>query len=144
MKNILLTAMLLLTVPAFSFAQNADAVTGTWFNEEKDARIQIYRSGDKYFGKIVWIANPFEPDGKTPRKDSKNADPSLRNRSILNMVILSNFEYDDGEWEDGRIYDPKSGKTYSSKMKLKGNTLDIRGYVGVSMFGRTTVWTRAQ
>ncbi|MBO9154014.1 DUF2147 domain-containing protein [Chitinophaga sp. GCM10012297] len=47
--------MLLLMVPAFSFAQNADAVTGIWYNQEKDAKIQIYRS-DKYFGKIVWIA----------------------------------------------------------------------------------------
>lgn len=144
MKNLLLAAMLLLMIPLYTKAQNADAIVGFWLNEEKDAKIQIYRSGDEFSGKIVWIANQFEADGKTPRKDTRNADPALRSRSILNMVILTGFEYDDGEWEDGKIYDPKSGKTYSSKMKLKGNTLDIRGYVGVSMFGRTTTWTRAQ
>ncbi|RPD42899.1 DUF2147 domain-containing protein [Chitinophaga barathri] len=144
MKNILLAALLLLMIPVYAKAQSADAIVGLWLNEEKDAKIQIYRTGDKYYGKIVWIANAYEADGKTPRKDSKNADASLRNRSIINMVILTDFEYDDGEWEDGKIYDPKSGKTYSSKIKHKGNTLDIRGYVGISMFGRTTVWTKAQ
>ncbi len=144
MRNLLLAAMLMMMIPVHTKAQNADAITGFWLNEEKDARIQVYRNGDKFNGKIVWIANQFEADGKTPRKDNKNTDPSLRSRGILNLVILTGFEYDDGEWEDGKIYDPKSGKTYSSKMKLKGNTLEIRGYVGVSMFGRTTVWTRVQ
>lgn len=143
MRNVILALMLLATLPAPAFAQQADAVTGTWLNEEKDAKIQVYRSGDTYSGKLVWIARPYEDDGKTPRKDSKNADPKLRSRGLMNLVILSGFKYDDGEWEDGKIYDPKSGKTYSSKMKLSGNQLNIRGYVGVSMFGRTTVWTKA-
>lgn len=143
MKNVILALMLLAAFPALTFAQQADAVTGTWLNEEKDAKVQIYRSGDTYSGKLVWMARPNEDDGKTPRKDSKNADPKLRSRGLMNLVILSGFKYDDGEWEDGKIYDPKSGKTYSSKMKLNGNQLNIRGYVGVSMFGRTTVWTKA-
>lgn len=143
MKNVILALMLLAAFPALTFAQQADAVTGTWLNEEKDAKVQIYRSGDTYSGKLVWIARPNEDDGKTPRKDSKNADPKLRSRGLMNLVILSGFKYGDGEWEDGKIYDPKSGKTYSSKMKLNGNQLNIRGYVGVSMFGRTTVWTKA-
>ena len=142
MKNMLWLMMLTL-LPTALFAQNADAVTGIWLNEEKDAKIQIFRSGDTYAGELVWIANAYEADGKTPRKDSKNPDAALRNRGLLNLVILNGFEFDDGEWEDGKIYDPKSGKTYSSKMKLKGNTLEIRGYVGVSLLGRTTVWTRS-
>ena len=142
MKNILWLMMLML-LPTALPAQHADAVTGIWLNEEKDAKIQIFRSGNTYAGKLVWIANAYEADGKTPRKDSKNPDAALRNRGLLNLVILNGFEFDDGEWEDGKIYDPKSGKTYSSKMKLKGNTLEIRGYVGVSLLGRTTVWTRS-
>lgn len=143
MKNVLLTLLLLTGIPALCIAQQADAVVGTWLNEEKDAKVQIYKSGDKYFGKLVWMQNALEDDGKTPRKDSKNTDPKLRSRGLQNLVILTNFEYDDGEWTDGKIYDPKSGKTYSSKMKLNGRQLSIRGYVGVSMFGRTTVWTKA-
>ncbi|MGX5816689.1 DUF2147 domain-containing protein [Chitinophaga lutea] len=145
MRNRIITLplLMLLFAPFAAFAQQADAILGNWLNEEKDAKVQIYKSGNKYFGKIVWIAHQFEDDGKTPRKDSKNPDAALRNRGILNLVILQNFEYDDGAWEDGKIYDPKSGKTYSSKMKLSDGKLNIRGYVGVSLLGRTTIWTRS-
>jgi hypothetical protein len=45
-------------------------------------------------------------------------------------------------WSQGKIYDPKNGKTYSCKMTLEGNELKVRGYVGFSLLGRTTVWTR--
>lgn len=143
MQRLLWFALLLL-LPAFSFAQKADDITGNWLNEEKDAKINIFRTtSGKYAGRLVWIRNAMEDDGKTPRKDSKNPDPKLRERDLQNLIILTGFEFDDDAWEDGKIYDPKSGKTYSSKMKLKGNTLEIRGYVGVSLLGRTTVWTKA-
>lgn len=135
--------ILLFLLPTAMFAQQADAITGTWLNEEKDAKVQVYRNGNKYYGKLIWIKDAYEDDGKTLRKDSKNPDAALRSRDLINLVILRNFVFDDGEWTDGKIYDPKSGKTYSSKMKLQGNTLEIRGYVGISMFGRTTVWTKA-
>lgn len=122
-----------------------DKILGNWLSEEKDGRIEIYKTGDKYFGKLVWGKDLVETDGKTPRKDrtdTKNSDPKLRSRPLLGLVLLTNFTYDDGEWSGGKIYDPKSGKTYSCTMKMKGDKLEIRGYVGVSMFGRTTVWTR--
>ncbi|RFM32247.1 DUF2147 domain-containing protein [Chitinophaga silvisoli] len=122
-----------------------DKILGNWLSEEKDGRIEIYKTGDKYFGKLVWGKDLVEADGKTPRKDrtdTKNSDPKLRSRPLLGLVLLTNFTYDDGEWSGGKIYDPKSGKTYSCTMKMKGDKLEIRGYVGVSMFGRTTVWTR--
>ena len=65
---------------------------------------------------------------------------------LLNLQILKDFVYDaeDKEWEDGTIYDPKNGKTYSCYMTLDGTKLNVRGYVGVSMIGRTSVWTRVQ
>lgn len=124
------------------FAQ-ADKVLGVWLNAEKDAKVEIYKTGDKYFGKIVWGQNIYEPDGKTVRTDIKNPDPKLRSRPLLNLVLLTNFKYDDGEWNDGKIYDPKSGKTYSCIMRFKGSNLEIKGYVGITLLGRTTVWTRS-
>ncbi|WP_343671798.1 DUF2147 domain-containing protein [Chitinophaga sp.] len=143
MKSI---AFLLITLLLSTHALLAqDKILGNWLNEEKDGRIEIYKTGNKYFGKIVWGRDLMEADGKTPRKDRtdiKNSDPKLKSRPLLGLVILTNFTYDDGEWSGGKIYDPKSGKTYSCTMKLKGDKLDIRGYVGLSMFGRTTVWTR--
>ena len=132
----------LFTSYAALFAQDPDMVKGVWLNDAKDARVEIYKTGDKYFGKIVWAQNMYEADGKTLKKDNKNSNDQLKNRTILNMVILSGFTYNDGEWTGGEIYDPKSGKTYSSKMKIKGTTLEVRGYVGSPMFGKTRTWTR--
>lgn len=139
---------ILLTIILFSvklaIAQNAaDKVLGIWLNEEKDAKVEIYKTGDKYFGKIVWGKDIFEPDGKTSRTDIKNSDAALRSRKLYNLVILTNFTYDDGEWSGGKIYDPKSGKTYSCVMKFNGDKLQIKGYVGVTWLGRTTIWTRS-
>lgn len=142
MKKMMMLAAILFTSFAAVLAQSPDLVKGVWINNEKDAKIEIYKSGDKYFGKIIWAVNMYEADGKTLKKDSRNSDEQLRSRTIQNMVILSGFIYSDGEWTGGEIYDPKSGKTYKSKMKIKGNSLEIRGYVGNPMFGKTSTWTR--
>ena len=143
MKKILVIAVALFASLIKISAQNADVVKGIWLNDEKDAKVEIFKSGDNYFGKIIWLKEAYEADGKTLKKDDKNSNEKLKSRSILNLTILSGFSYDDGEWTGGEIYDPKTGKTYKSKMKLKGNILEVRGYVGSPMFGKTTVWTRA-
>ncbi|HEX7902764.1 MAG TPA: DUF2147 domain-containing protein [Chitinophagaceae bacterium] len=143
MKKLIVVAALLYVSLTSLFAQHADGIKGVWVNDAKDAKVEIYKSGDKYFGKITWVKEMYEADGRTPKKDSKNSDEKLRSRNIVNMVILSGFTFDDGEWTGGELYDPKSGKTYKSKMKLKGDALEIRGYVGSPMFGKTTIWTKA-
>ena len=69
----------------------------------------------------------------------------LRTQAIVGLVILKGFEFTGKAWEDGTIYDPKSGKTYSSTIKMKKpNELDSRGYVGISLLGRTTTWTKVK
>lgn len=141
-KHFTLLAAVLLTSLTSLFAQNADVVKGIWLNDEKDAKVEIYKSGDKYFGKIIWVKEMYESDGKTLKKDSKNLNEKLRGRSILNLTVLSGFAYDDSEWVGGEIYDPKTGKTYKSKMKLKGGNLEVRGYIGSPMLGKTTVWKK--
>lgn len=141
MKKIIVLAAVLFTSFSALFAQDENLVKGTWINSDKDVKVEIYKSGDKYFGKIVWASNLYEADGKTLRKDTKNSNESLKNRTLLNMVILTGYSYDDGEWTGGEIYDPKSGKTYKSKMKFSGKNLEIRGYVGI--FSKTTTWTKA-
>ena len=137
--------VLLFTAICFSgFSQTKDAVLGKWINSSKEAHIEIYKKSDRYFGKIVWMAAPKDEKGNT-KTDLKNPQESLRSRPILGLEILTNFVYDDGKWTDGKIYDPKSGKTYSCNISFtdKGD-LNIRGYVGISLIGRTDVWKRVK
>ncbi|MFC7523474.1 DUF2147 domain-containing protein [Parapedobacter sp. GCM10030251] len=139
--------LFLLAVLAFHMAQAqtaSDKITGIWLSENKDGKIEVYKSGDKYFGKLIWGKDMYEADGKTSRKDDKNQDAKLRSRKLKDLVILNNFVYSDGVWEDGKIYDPYSGKTYSCTIKLKDGKLNIRGYIGVSLLGKTTVWHRVK
>ncbi len=140
MKRILVF-LFLIVAGSTSHAQSANAIVGKWLNEEKDGQIEIYENKGKYFGKIDWMKEPYEQGGKTLRKDSKNPDAGRRDRALLNAVILTGFEYGDGKWKGGEIYDPKSGKTYSCEMKLNEGKLEVRGYIGTPILGRTAYFT---
>ena len=122
----------------------ADAIVGKWLTQDKDGHIEIYKVGNKYFGKLVWMNEPYEADGKTLKKDKNNPDAKLKSRTLQNMVLISDFVYDsDNEWEDGTIYDPTSGKTYSCNMELQDDgKLEVTGYIGLSFIGKTVVWTK--
>lgn len=121
-----------------------DAVLGTWLNGEKQAKIRIYQCGDKYCGKIVWLGSPTE-NGK-PRTDINNPDEQLRDQPIVGLRLLRDFTHQGGKvWEDGEVYDPRNGKTYSCKLTLVNpDKLDVRGYIGFSFIGKTDTWTRAE
>ncbi|RYE20080.1 MAG: DUF2147 domain-containing protein, partial [Sphingobacteriaceae bacterium] len=110
-----------------------------------EARVEIYKKGDTYAGKIIWLKEQNKADGK-PVTDSKNPNTALRNRPILNLELIKNFVYKgDNSWENGEIYDAQSGKTYNSKISMSGNDqLNLRGFVGISLFGRTEIWTRVK
>ncbi|WDF54723.1 DUF2147 domain-containing protein [Mucilaginibacter sp. KACC 22063] len=135
-----LTAFMLFA--AMLFAQGADAILGKWQNPTGEGHITIYKKGDKFFGKLSWIKYPNDANGK-PKTDIHNPDENLRSRPELGLELLKDFVYDgDNVYKEGTIYDPKSGKTYSCKMTLDGRKLKIRGYVGISLIGRTEVFTR--
>jgi len=140
-----LTFVMLFTAISFAgLAQNKDAIIGKWINSLNEAHIDITKRGDKYFGKIVWLKDPKDEKGVT-KIDLKNPNERLRSKPIVGLEILKNFVYDDGRWTGGTIYDPKSGKTYKCNMKLNGNDeLDMRGYIGFSLLGRTEIWKRVK
>lgn len=119
----------------------ADDIVGVWLTHgDKPARIQISKMGTQYYGKIIFLQFPTE-NGK-PLVDKNNPDKAKQGQPVLGLEILNGFGFDKDEWNNGHIYDPESGKTYSCTLSLKDpHTLKVRGYVGISMFGRTEIWT---
>ncbi len=135
-----LTSLFILFCLAQGFAQvSKDAIIGTWLTASGTAKVQISREGDKYNGKIAWLKNPLDENGK-PKVDKNNPDKNQKSTPILGLKMLKDFVYDDGEWNDGTIYDPNNGKTYSCVIKYRDGKLDLRGYIGISLLGRTQTW----
>ena len=150
MRFIRLVSCLLLMASAMpALADGADGVLGTWVTADGKARIEVTKQGEVYDGSIVWLKEPLYPaDDKDapgqPKVDRKNPDKSLQGRPIIGLPLIQGFKYaGDNVWTDGTIYDPDSGKLYSCKMTLMmDGSLRVRGYVGISLFGRTEIWTR--
>jgi uncharacterized protein (DUF2147 family) len=126
-------AMVLLAVPAVA----AD-LAGRWLTEPGDGIIEISRAVDgSYQGRII--------GGNAPRRvDSKNPDPARRQQLLLGQVILLGMHEDGaGAWSGGTIYDPDSGKTYKCHLEIiDADHLKVRGYIGVSLLGRSQTWSR--
>ena len=140
------TAVLLLLFFFSSFvakAQSENAILGVWYNTEKTAQVEIAKKGSAFIGKIVWLKDP-NPGGK-PAVDKDNPNPKLKARPLMGLNLLEGLKFSSGIWEDGTIYDPKSGKTYSCQVKLKSSdVLEVKGYIGFSLIGRTVEWTKAK
>jgi uncharacterized protein (DUF2147 family) len=107
----------------------ADDVIGIYWSPKKDGKVEIYKRNNKYYGKTIW--------SKNNSKDVKNPDASLRDRPVLGLEFLKDFVFDDDEWVDGTVYDPTSGKLYSCKMWLENGDLMLKGYIGISLIGRS-------
>jgi uncharacterized protein (DUF2147 family) len=144
MKNVLFIGLLIIfSLVAFA-AFSPDDIVGIWKDGKGKGHVQIYKQNGKYYGKIIWLQKPKDESGK-PKVDKNNPNASLRNKPLLGLTMLKNFQYDDGEWSGGHIYNPSDGKEYKAYMKLKDkNTLSVRGYVGISLLGKTDTWVRVK
>jgi uncharacterized protein (DUF2147 family) len=112
-----------------------DAITGTWMVAEKDAYIDIYRQDDRYFGYISWLRGDNEKPGA--------AEAKIHEIPKVGLVIVRGFVFDGHEWKGGTLYNPTNGKSYRGVISLdaKGQ-LHVRGFIGISLLGRTTIWQR--
>jgi uncharacterized protein (DUF2147 family) len=127
------------------------SIVGDWLVQSRDAVIRVERVGDEYEGHIVWqLHDTYGPEdgaelkGKTVT-DRKNPDPALRSRPLTGLRLLWGLRYDpdSGEWLDGRVYDSDNGKVYHCQIRLlSDDKLSLRGYIGISLLGGNTVWTR--
>ena len=141
MKKIIISFILMLMPLGVAFAQD---VIGKWKLEDGTAIVEVYKSGDSFNGKIVWLANPTEADG-SPAVDKNNPDKSLRSRKLIGLNMLSGLKADGSEYSGGKIYDPGNGKTYNCSMKVEGKVLKVRGSLDKKgLIGRTMDWFRVE
>lgn len=146
MKSIFLS-ILFIFINTMLFAQiHSNSIIGTWLNGEGTGKIEIYKTNSgHYAGKIIWLKEPIDPETGKPKLDKRNPDKSKRSNPTLGLVNMYGFTYNESEqdWENGKIYDPKNGKEYSCKISMKdNNAIKVRGYIGITLIGRTDTWTR--
>ena len=124
-------------------AVRADTPIGLW--EAGESHIEIYACGELLCGRIAALDEPLDAEG-APKIDGQNPDPALKGRPILGMDLIAGFSRESDErWVGGTIYDPRDGQTYKCRMTLQDDgTLEVRGYVGLSLFGKSVVWTRIE
>lgn len=145
MKLSLIVCSIVFFSSAFNIKNSdSDAIIGVWKHESSESKIQIYKSDNQYFGKVLTAVNGVV-NGKLTL-DVKNPEPALRKRTIHGLVILSNFSYSGKNiWEKGEIYDSRAGKTYSCRLTLQANeTLIVRGFIQAPIFGKNEVFKRVE
>ena len=141
MKKIIISMVAMLAPLAAAFAQD---VVGKWKLDDGSAIVEVYKQGDAFNGKIVWLQDPTEPDG-SPAVDTNNPDAKLRSRKLIGLNMLSSLKKSGTEYTGGSIYDPGNGKTYNCSMKVEGDVLKVRGSLDKKgLLGRTMDWYRVK
>lgn len=132
-----LTGLFFFLALSISAQSSADEILGKYIVPSKDGAIEVYKTGAKYYGKIVLNKDP-------EKLDFNNPDKTKQTRKVLGTTILNDFAFKGEQlWADGTIYDPKNGKTYSCKItQLKNGDLEIRGFIGISLLGRTETFVK--
>lgn len=140
MKHIVLLFLTICFLNNIQAQQLSDKIVGSWFNEDKTNKIEIYKDGETYSGKIVWLAK-LESNPDFQPKDKNNPNPELHNRNILGMDIITGLQYSGGKWINGTIYTPKRGIYADCKVELLSNG-SLKIMVSKSGFTKSQIWTR--
>ncbi|KGO87740.1 signal peptide protein [Flavobacterium rivuli WB 3.3-2 = DSM 21788] len=142
MRKYLFTVLFIAVAGMFSTQAQ---VTGRWKtidDETKEAKsiVEVYEKDGKIYGKVVEILNPAKKDSKC-----QNCKGEDKDKPILGLTIIKGLKKDGNEYTDGDILDPQKGKLYSCTIKLDGNDkLSVRGYMGISLIGRSQTWYRVK
>ncbi len=136
-----LTCLSSILISTLAWAEKTD-VEGRWLTQEGDGWIRIQIVGDSLEGSVAGSPDPKQREER--ELDDRNPDPDLRTRRLDGLIIMKGFEYDgDSKWSGGTVYDPNSGKTYKCTVtQVDADTLKMRGFIGISLFGRSETWTR--
>ena len=114
----------------------AGEIVGLWDTND-GAEVEIYERDGSYYGRFA----RFYDDPPAGGIDSHNPDPALRTRSLVGADFILKFEFLDGKWKNGRIYNPENGKDYEADLELDGEVLKVRGWLWFRLLGRTVRWT---
>lgn len=121
------------------YAQS-DILPGVWVTEGSRSKVEIFRTGNSYAAKIIWLAEENNTEGQ-PKTDKKNPDPALRSRPIIGLVILSDLKLENGIWKGSKIYSPERGEYIDCSLQLQdGYTLRITATKG--FFSTTKYWRK--
>lgn len=144
-RPVAVTLVLLAIASLCGSPSSASSPEGLWYAEGGAAKVEIARCGEALCGRVVWLRSPYDEDGCMLR-DRHNPDPERRGRPVIGLEILRGLERSRDaadRWEGGTIYDPSSGRSYSLQMTVaSGDRLELRGYIGLPLIGRTTRWFR--
>lgn len=133
-------SLMMMSVPSSAQSNTMADYLGLWWNEDRTGIVELVITGNNIEGITRW--------GKKPDTDRNNPDPTLRDRSLMGITFLWGFTYEPkkNRWKDGKVYDPNNGKTYDAKLSLAKDSkvLKMRGYIGISLFGRTAEFERVE
>ena len=118
---------------------------GLWLTENTRAIVEIAPCDDRTCGKIVWMANPLDDTGE-PKRDVNNKDAFLRGRTLCGLTLIGDLVPEPGdEAYFGFVYNPRNGQKYTARVtSLSKDKLEMRGFVGFSLLGKSQIWTRVQ
>ena len=140
MKSVYLL-ILVTTISTVGFSQSLNSkILGHWLNDDGTSQIEIFQKDDKYFGKIIWLKEPNQPNGK-PKVDKNNPNPALREKPIVGLEIITDLEFINGNWVNGTIYSPKEGQTVNSSMLLLNENI-LKVTASKFLFSTTKIWKR--
>jgi uncharacterized protein (DUF2147 family) len=122
-----------------------DVLLGEWWTENREGRVRFSRYKDGTFRGTAACCLSAKVRADDPDFDIHNPNPKLRGRSLLGIVVVWKLVYSDGEFSGGYAYNPRDGKTYRCEVRvIDRNTIKIRGYVGIPLFGESQIWKRAR
>ncbi|PKA14495.1 MULTISPECIES: DUF2147 domain-containing protein [Leptospira] len=146
-KSLVLFVVLAAFLVGESTFADALPVVGKWKTiDDEDGKeksvVELYEQGGKIYGKIASLRDPLDKDGK-PKVCTK-CEGADKDKPVIGLVIIKGLSLDDDEYSGGTIMDPNNGKTYKCKLKATdgGAKLNVRGFIGFSLIGRTQTWLK--
>jgi len=140
MKKVFYTLLFVLS-GFFVYGQAADAIVGTYLKADGKSKVEFFKSGSTYSGKVVWLKEPNDEKGN-PKKDPKNPEKSLRERPLMGMITITGLKYDgEGKYVDGKAYRPADGDEVKFKVKVNDDgTITVTG--SKYGFSKTETWKK--